>query len=259
MKIAKQILQLTSIAFIAIGLSFILISGIVIGSQMSIGAETQLVNLQNKEAVRMIEARHDYMVAQAEQTRYQVEYEWVLKTGSTWDKEWKAKDPAPSADAKAEADKTLADAKATAERAKTNALAVQKELYKSNQRLLKIGTPVAGTTLSVAINTSYTGLTALPNTGAVTIHNDSQKYMQVPAIATLGTIIVKKPGDRFIAAFQAHDIVTGADTIATPKLSPMGMVMVSGLALTLVGAAMIVGIIFINKSEGKKGSSKKAA
>jgi len=244
MKLAKQILQLTSIAFIAVGLSFVLISSIAIGSQTSLGNEFKALDIVYKAAEKDVKGEYDLKLKEHND-------KVAAYTSATFE------DPKP--EGKVDGWNWFAS-----EGAKTTAVDTA---TKARNEFLNGDKTLVPTYIKITVNSN----TFVPTVDAgegnaywskAEIRDAKLKAMEEELkIQKVNLNINQK--DRLSSAMTAENINTGAlSSSKTTTLSPMGAVLVSGLALTLAGAAMVVAIMIMNKmsrNEPKAPAKKSAA
>ena len=224
MKLAKQIITLSAVALCAMGLSFILISGIVIGAQASTGPELRSLQITYTEQKRQLTEANDTLIKTAKDVLAEKE---AVTTGTEAEI--------------AAAIKTAKENVTKAEKHKKDELRKLKNTYEQNKIVINKG----GKLTTVTITTS---------TGTISTATASET--------------IDGWRSRLEAAFMepAGKVTTdGSSTTieAELKLTPMGTLMVLGIAFTFIGGALVVTVVVMNKHEAgnkePKKESKKAA
>jgi hypothetical protein len=217
MKLAKQIITLSAAALLALGLSFVLISAITIGTQSSTGPEAGVREIWYNESVTEINEKHDKYINEVKAVvvgaaAINLKPAKTDTAGNAPDIKTSTNEGAAESTSFAtETDKNNGIAKA--EKAKEDALRKAKNAHKENL---------------LSIDKSY----ATKLTSAFTYAKTTVTY----------------------------DASTGNyENYSVSALTPMGCIMVTGLALTLAGGALVATVIIMNKLGDSDKKSKKPA
>ena len=251
MKLAKQIIMLSAVAILAIGLSFVLISSIVIGSQASIAGDLRKAELLYGEMRKEIRETHQNWEAALDLTITNLERQPIEAnkpddyTGATFEDQ-------------AKKDEAIAAAKLAKENAMKGGF---------------ITNPITGVTTDVkGYNEQRDELyhsawlfhaahvNAIRHGGTVDLDDANiagftGEVTYLGHRARLETAFMYDSGIDLGSLFGPGDPGDPdfSDITLSSKmhLTPMGALMVSGIAMTLVGAALVVTVVVLNKNEAK--------
>jgi len=239
MKLAKQIILLSAVLVLAMGLAFTLVGGIVIGQHAGMSDEMRLINTW--EAMEIRELRREFneelgwwddKIKQHQNARIAATEPEDMKEYEVWfEKE-------------TERDEAIAD------------LRYERDNWLNGDKWI----------------VDETG-----NIGArAQLREDIREIREIANLARVGVkagffIFPGEPGepeevvtarDRLISAFYTQRVIVDNDnditTYEPTQLSAMGALLVAGVAFVFIGAGLVVTIIFMNKCAGKK-EAKKAA
>ena len=221
MKLAKQIIKLSAIAIAAMGLSFILISGIIIGIETGTLPERKSLNITYTEQTRLLDEIHDKLI-DAKKDALATANAKVVEGGYT--------------QAQKDIDvKTAQTALTTAEKNKADAIRTLDNANGQNLLTIKKG----GKLQTATVNAT---------TGAVTL--------TAASVDTLGSR--DRIAAAFTEASGTFSMDGGVTTSTFDiQLTPMGALMVAGLVFSFVGGALVVTLVIMKKKEGEGSTSSK--
>ena len=224
MKLAKQIITLSAVALCAMGLSFILISGIVIGAQASTGAEYKSLEITYTEQKRELTEANNKLIDAAKETLAEKE---AATTGTEAEI--------------AAAIKTAKENVTKAEKNKKDVLRKFKNLYEQNRIVINKGGYLQNATIAAA-------------TGTFTTTTSSTMTMGWRARVQIAFMEISSTVETNLTASGSSETVNEG-----LRLTPMGTLMVLGISFTFIGGALVVTVIVMNKNQAGKKEAKKAA
>ena len=215
MKNVAQIIKLAAIALAAMGLSFMLISGIIIGIETSSSPERKSLNIVYTEQTRQLNEIHDALIETANKALIAAQAK-----------------PVEGAYTQTQKDTDVATAQTNLTKAEKNKADAVRILNNANSQNGIVVTK-GGKLQTTAVNAT---------TGAVTV--------TAATADTLGwRARVSSAFTESTGTFSMDGGVTS--TSYSYKLTPMGALMVAGLVFAFVGGALILGVGSMNKKEGE--------
>lgn len=289
MKLAKQIILLSAVGLCAIGLSLVLISGIVIGNEVSNSYKTDLreakvnYDIQVNNINAYYEGGTDIKVDPntKEITTSPVKGEIVEKKAEIENKATTSPNDVQDLEGYIDAD-TGAAVKGDIEKAKDDVKAAQAAVTAAGEGATD-SDRAAVTAAQEKVSALEAKLTKLKADNAVEVKElEAQQKEELATAKKLYNsekIALKtNKKNRIAGSFWYPDttetqslyeiggvVVPVTTDNTTMKVTPMGTMMITGIALTLMGAALVVTIVIMNKvgccqvEEKKAAPAKKAA